>query len=117
MQALTPNVDSNPLIPHTKWGQDQIDIVARCGELVGWTHANTRFVWRFGFLPGSVLAEATGVSTDGFLFVIADVNGNAVGSRVSDPDDVRHQHESFFGFAFDLPKEFKDVIHSQKKRV
>jgi hypothetical protein len=114
MQALMPSIDGNPQILHTKWGKDQIDVVARCGDLVGWNPANTRFVWRFGFLPGSVLAEATGVSTDAFLFVLADVNGNSVGSLQSDADPVRHAYETYYGFAYNLPKAFRDVIDSKK---
>jgi hypothetical protein len=68
--------------------------MARSGELVG--ASRSRAVWRFGFLPGSDAANAYGVSTEEFLWALADRHGKIL--------------STFLGFAVQLPNRFKRII-------
>lgn len=118
MQAVMPYVDDLLSDIDPELGVERpVRIQSRSGDLVGWNPACTRFVWRFGFMPGSPLAEAFGVHSErGFLWVISDIHGNAPGSRQSGSDEERHAWPSFWGFACELPKAFRDVINSKKER-
>lgn len=73
-------------------------IMQRMGEIIGYDHEQGVCLWRFGFLPGSRLAEWSGVhfSGAGFLWVRAERNGTAL--------------DTFTGYAMNLPKEYDRVI-------
>jgi len=103
----------NPFVYDILTGDTYQHLMARSGELVGFTPKLTRFVWRFGFCPGSEDAEAHKVDTGtkGFLWVICDIHGKAPGSRFNDPDEVRHAFPTFWGFGCELPEEFKKIIN------
>lgn len=112
MQAVMPYVD-HLLADIDSPGH----IMSRSGELVGWNPACTKFVWRFGFMPGSPHADAHKVQSErGFLWVIADIHGNAPGSRQSGSDEERHAWPTFWGFGCELSEEFRKVIDSKKGR-
>lgn len=87
-------------------GVDKDNIMARSGDLIGWSQ--TRFVWRFGFCPGSDEAKAhkVNVGNNGFLWVICDKNGRAIGPSGS-------PFEIFWGFACELPRRFRDIIDAK----
>jgi hypothetical protein len=102
----------NPHVYEILTGDSDTHIMARSGELVGFTPNLKRFVWRFGFCPGSEDAVAHKVNTvgRGFLWVICDINGRAPGTRFKDTDEVRHAFPTFWGFGCELPEEFKKII-------
>lgn len=105
----------NPHVYEILTGDTDQHLMARCGQLVGFTPKLTRFVWRFGFMPGSEEALAHGVDTGirGCLWVICDIHGKAPGSRFKDPDEVRHAFPTFWGFGCELPEEFREVLNMQ----
>ena len=84
-----------PMKPSVKIpGDSQDEIMARSGELVGFS--KSRFVWRFGFMPDSDSCKAYGVYTLLFHWVIALKNGRVL--------------NYFSGFACDLPKRYQKII-------
>lgn len=90
-------------------------VMCRDGDLVGFNPQLTRFVWRFGYIPGSIHSKAHNVQCEkGFLWVLCDINGNAPGSRMKDPDEVRHAWPTFWGFGCELPPAFKAVLRHKK---
>ena len=113
MQAVMPYVD-HLLADIDSPGH----IMSRDGNVIGFTPNLKLFVWQFGYIPDSPHADAHKVSTKdkGFLWVLSDIHGKAPGSRMSDPDDVRHAWPTFWGFACELPEEFRKVINSKKGR-
>jgi len=87
-----------PLQPRINFSNDRSDrIMARAGAVIGFS--KYQVVWRFGMLPESDAAEAYGVSTDNFTFILSDWLG--------------HEIERFEGFAFDLPEKFWRVINAK----
>lgn len=85
-----------PIRPHVTVTNDSENrIMARSGSIVGFS--KSRVVWQFGFLPYSDNAEAFGVSTDGFLWIISTYNGKVL--------------DTFQGYALSLPERFKNIIN------
>jgi hypothetical protein len=75
--------------------RDENRIMARAGNIVGFS--KTRVVWQFGFLPESDMSNAFGVSTDGFLWVIADYSGKVL-------------EMTGYCYALDIPERYKILI-------
>jgi hypothetical protein len=84
--------------PYVEVPGDRADrIMARACNLVGFDR--TKAVWCFGFLADSDAAKAYGVQSETFIFVLADHGGEVI--------------DTFTGFAFNLPSQFKDVINAK----
>lgn len=87
MRAVMPYIELE--------GDDDGRIMARSGQFRGMD--KTKAVWIFGFIKNSPFAEAFGVHTDNFTFVLATRKTGKV-------------KETFEGFAFQLPATFRKVL-------
>lgn len=89
-------------------GDNNEHLMSRDGSLVGFDRYHA--VWRFGYMPGSVHAEAHGISIEqdsmqhGFLWVLTTVRT----SRIVD---------TYRGFALNLPENFRTVIDQPRASV
>ena len=72
--------------------------MSNSGSIVGYT--KSRIIWRFGFMPNSPAAKAYGVSTNGFIWIIATPTG-----RILDRLDGK--------YALELPKRYQKIIDSK----
>lgn len=86
-----------PMVVVTDDSPDHIQ--QRLGEIVGYDPETNKCLWRFGFMPGSVLAEKFGVNTAemGFTWAVCGRTGGQA-------TDIFH------GYGFNLPKEFQHIM-------
>lgn len=90
-----------PIMPSVTVTNDSQDrIMARSGKIVGFT--KSRVVWQFGFLPDSDMANAFGVSVNGFMWVIATYSGRTL-------------ELCAYCYAVHLPARYKKIIENPSK--